>query len=345
MARRTGAPAREPVAEPTTTRLEREIFFRTFVRGARPPEAVTEQFVENLVEQELPPGAVLFRAGDPGDHIHYIVSGAIEMRDPTGQAAPWSFGPRDAIGGIDAIQSQPYSRTAVAVEHTLLLKLRFDDYFEILEDNFDFTRSMLGFMYADVEEMTRSLPDEVVHPRVTPSCEMELLAHTSGLGLVERLLVLREAGPWRTVRLQVLVRLAQEATERWLTAGESLFEPGQGSASLWFVAHGAIVAERREPPLTTRFGPGTMVLPFVGLAGAEKRYRAFAAEPSLVLALRKEDLWDVMEDHSDVTRALLAHAAAARARLQTIAADQAAGSAADHQLVVAPPANVTSPSS
>ncbi len=67
-----------------------------------------------------------------------------------------------------------------------------------------------------------------------------------------------------------------------------------------------------------------MVLPFAGLGQLEATYRVSAAEPSVVLALGKEDLWDVMEDHSDVARALLAHASRERARLQTIAIDRAA---------------------
>jgi hypothetical protein len=71
-----------------------------------------------------------------------------------------------------------------------------------------------------------------------------------------------------------------------------------------------------------------MVLPYAAIAQVEAPYRAAAAVPSLVLALGREELWDVMEDHAEVGRALLAHAARERARLQTYAVDRAAAIAA-----------------
>lgn len=316
------------MAEPVTNRVEREIFLRAFVRGTRAPEAVVQQFTGSLVEQRVPRGAVLFRAGEPGDHIHYVVSGRVEVRDPSGRAAPWSFGPRSAIGGIDVAQGQPYSRTAVAVEDAILFRIHCDDYFEILEDNFEFAKSLIGFLFRGVEELARPLPPEVVYPDQAGPGELAGLSGRRGLGLIERVLVLRAAAPLARIRLQVLVRLAQEARERRLAAGEALFEPGQGTGALWLVAHGCVVGERRDPPLAARFGPGQMVLPYAAIAQVEAPYRAAAAVPSLVLALGREELWDVMEDHAEVGRALLAHAARERARLQTYAVDRAAAIAA-----------------
>jgi CRP-like cAMP-binding protein len=248
----------------------------------------------------------------------------VELRDPSGRAAPWHFGVPSTIGVLDAMQGQPYSRTAVALEDTVLLKLRFEDYFEILEDNFEFSKFLIGIIYRSLEELSRPLEPDVVYPdRGCDESDVKLLALASGLDLVERVLVLRTAAPLRGIRLQVLVRLAQEASERLLVPGEPLFPPGRAPDALWFVARGSVIGRRDDPPLHARFAPGTMVLPLAALAQVETLYRATAAEPSLLLGLRKEDLWDVMEDHSDVTRALLAHAARERARLQTIAADLA----------------------
>jgi CRP/FNR family cyclic AMP-dependent transcriptional regulator len=312
------------MAESVTSRIEREIFFRTFARFARPPEAVVRQFVESLTEHRMPRGAVLFRAGDPGEYIYNVLAGTIELRDPTGLAAPWTFTGRSAIGVLDSIQGQPYSRTAVVLEDALLLRLRFDDYFEILEDNFEFTKVMVAFIYRGVEEVSRPLAADIVYPPCgCDEAEARLLA-SSSLDLVGRVLVLRSAASFRGIRLQVLVRLAQEATERVLMTGEPLFEPGRCADNLWFVARGSVIGRREAPPLAARFGPGEVVLPLAALGQVENLYRATAAEPSVVLGLRKADLLDVMEDHSDVTRALLAHAARERARLQTIAVDLAA---------------------
>jgi len=310
------------MAEPVTSRLQREIFFRTFASATRPSEAVVQQFVESLIEMQVPRGAVLFRAGDPSDYIHYIVSGQIRLDDPSGRTAPWSFGGRSAIGAIDAIQDQPYSRTAVAVEDVLLFRIRFEDYLEILEDNFEFAKAGVGFIYGRAEELSRGLPGDFVYPDQR-SPDLPIRRPLGRLGLVERVQVLRASRPFRQIRLQVLVSLAQAAAERRLGAGQTLYELGEDTSALWFVVSGSVVGERAVPALAARFAPGTMVLPLAALAQREAGYRAVAAEPSLVLALGKEDLWDVMEDHSDVVRALLAFVGQEHARLQTRVVDRA----------------------
>ncbi|HTE53442.1 MAG TPA: cyclic nucleotide-binding domain-containing protein [Kofleriaceae bacterium] len=326
-----------------TSRIEREIFFRTFARTARAPDAVVQQFVEDLTEQQIKRGEVLFRAGDPSEHIYYIARGSMELSDPSG-AAPWIFGGRSAVGAIDASMGQPYSRTAVALEDTLLLRMRIEDYFDILEDNFDFTKAMFGFLFGGVEELARPLAADLVYADGGGPTELGNLGRADGLGLVERALVLRASRPLAGIRLQVLIRLAQAASERRVAAGHALFEPGAGSSSLWLVCRGKIRGEyvgRDRPaddPFIADFGPGTMVLALAALAQAEASYRAVATEPTLVLGLAREDLWDVMEDHSDVVRAILAYAAGERARLQTIAADLAAGRTGE--VVVAAPLGV-----
>lgn len=329
------------MSERLTTRIEREIFFRTFVRAARAPDAVVQQFVEDLTELEVRRGEVLFRAGESSDHIFYIARGAVELIDPTGAAAPWRFGERSAVGAIDATLGQPYSRTATALEDSLILRMRIEDYFDVLEDNFEFTKAMFGFLYGGVEALARPLGVALAYPDQAGAIELAA-ARGDGMELVERVLVLRACRPLSRIRLQVLFRLAQGASERRLGAGQAVFEPGGGSDSLWAVARGAVRAEEAGPgarrrddggPASATFGPGTMVLSIAALAGAEAGYRAVTAEPTLLLGLAKEDLFDVMEDHSDVVRALMAHAAAERLRLQTLTADRAA---AGEPVVAAP---------
>lgn len=322
------------MSDPLTTRIEREIFFRTFARITRAPDAVVQQFVDDLSEQQVGRGEVLFRAGQSSDHIFYVARGSVELTDPTGKAAPWRFGERSAVGALDATLGQPYSRTATALEDSLLLRMRIEDYFDVLEDNFEFTKAMFGFLYGGVEALARPLGVELAYPDLGGAAPLPAPGRGDGFGLVERVLILRACRPLSRIRLQVLFRLAQGASERRLAAGLALFEAGKGSDSLWTVARGSIRAEETGSagvhrhgdgaPFAATFGPGTMVLSLAALAGTEASYRAVATEPTLLLGLAKEDLWDVMEDHSDVVRALLVHAAEERLRLQTLAADRAA---------------------
>jgi CRP-like cAMP-binding protein len=304
-----------------TSPFERELFFRSFIRGTRVPESVARQFAESVVEVVYPAGSVIYSQGEPSQHVTYVIRGEVELRAQGEQ--PWRFGSRSAIGGLDAFQEHPYSRTAVALADTLVLRIRYEDWMELLEDNFDFAKSAVHFFYRGLEGLSAEVAPEEVYPPLGEERLSSLrTAHT--LGLVERLQVLRAAEPFRRIRMQVLVRLAEASSERHLEAGEVLAEPGQTAGMIYLVARGAVEAARSKPPAVFSHLAGNTVHTYPAFGDEEASYRTRALEQTLLLALRKEDLFDVMEDHADVTRVLLAFGAAERQRLMRIKANRAA---------------------
>lgn len=303
--------------EPLVSRVERELFFRTFVTGVTPSDDFGSRFVDMLREDLHPPGALIFRKGELSERMFYVVRGSVELRSKGD--APFHFTGRSAIGGLDALQGVPYTRDAVAMEETVTLRIRMEDYFELLEDHFDVARQMVQGFARGADALIVGRPDEVMPER---GQETPLVPGGQAMGLVERLLVLRSAELFRKVRLQVLVRLAQLSTERALAPGEAVLDqPGM----LWSIASGAVRLERDEPPLVATIRAGATLATLAVLGGAESIYSATTLEPTRLLGVRRTDLIDVMEDHADLIRCTMGYLAAERARLMRIQANRKIG--------------------
>ncbi len=308
-------------SEVLTSRLEREIFFRSFVRGLRPPPSVAKAIIDYMREELHPPGSVIYRRGEPADFIHYMVRGEIELRAP--DKTPWIFEGRSILGALDAFQEQAYSRTAVATGETLLLKVPMEEYFDLMADNFDFAKSMLNVLFGGLDELSRALPATVAYPYENRM--PAILSPDATMGLVERVMVLRAARTLQRIRLQVLVRLAQQAEERRFSSGESVWSKGEIPDAFWVVAAGSVRLERevKSGPDFVDFLPGSVVGSIAAFGGREADYQARTTSPSLLLSVYKDDFFDVMEDHAELARAVLAFAAAERSRMQTILAGDA----------------------
>jgi CRP-like cAMP-binding protein len=73
-----------------------------------------------------------------------------------------------------------------------------------------------------------------------------------------------------------------------------------------------MVLARHTPRLVARFGPASVVGGSAALGDAERFYTARALSDSVLLRIREEDFFDVMEDHFDLARSVLAFMAEQR---------------------------------
>jgi CRP-like cAMP-binding protein len=101
--------------------------------------------------------------------------------------------------------------------------------------------------------------------------------------------------------------------------GDLAIRPGGSKQGcILVVARGVVELERDAPEFSARFGPRSIV---GGIAafGEDLRSAKFRAlTPALLLRIRDEDVIDVMEDHFDLTRALLRHSNLERERLMAL---------------------------
>src|SRR5262249_25940047 len=100
---------------------------------------------------------------------------------------------------------------------------------------------------------------------------------------------------------------------------EVLFEEGREQSAIFVLSHGSMELLSEELGIRAPFGPRSLLggyailSPFAG-------YTARAVGPAVVLKISRGGLFDVMEDHFEVTRSMFAFFTGERARLGALGA-------------------------
>jgi CRP-like cAMP-binding protein len=249
-------------------------------------------------------GQPLFAVGDPSGDVYFLVKGSVRMAAPAGSAAPpWDFDAPAIVGALDSFAGRPRTRSGVATGETHALALASSEWLAVLEDHADFARESLLRLAGTLARMHLEIPDDGGYHAPTPTAGSAAI--TIGLGFFEKTLALREVPSLRATGVQVTVRLVELATEIALGPGEALFHEGDACDALDVVASGMIEIDRSAPPLHAAFGPGTLVGGAAAIGVGRYPFGARTPDGAVVIRLRKDDVLDVMEDHFELTRALL----------------------------------------
>lgn len=298
-----------------TANVERELFIRSFF-SVNPPPRVTNQFVAAMEEVRFEEGEVIYRSGESPDNIYFIIDGAVRLEAP-GQA-PWELQEHSIVGIIDAALKRPHARTAIASRPVDGIVMAMQDYLDILNDNFDFTQTAILFGAARIHELSLDLAPHHVFPKLSEQqlLNFDLVHRAQPMDEIERLIVLHNARAFTDAPIQPLVSLARLAVEERWSPGEVIFEPGQPAPQLRFVAHGRVVVKREHPEVVGEFGPGGLLTGIGALAHPKHLYSATAKNETVTLRISKEDLFDAMEDHSELTRACFSFVARENERVR-----------------------------
>jgi CRP-like cAMP-binding protein len=269
-----------------------------FLEHAELDELAT--IAENVIEKTVPAGTVIATAGSRLRHVQLVVDGRIEVR-PHGPI--WL--PRHIYGALEVFAHREVAHTAIAATELHTLQFSAREIGEILEDNF-------GVLLATVRVLAgRVLATQTAAPReVTP-------ASTAQLGLVERLIVLRQQLPFATAGLPALATLAHASEEVSWPAQAIIAHAGEPATSATFIVAGSALALRDYDVSPLRAGAAIGLLET--LAGAP--HSATVETLSAVRALRctSSAILDVLEDHTDIGIAMLeAFAAELLDREQTL---------------------------
>ena len=282
----------------TTSRaVQRELFLRTLIGRSSLPS--TRELAELLRDGFFEAGAVLYAEGSASDQVYFIVRGTVTASKQGGVAH--EFGPGSVLGVLDAQQDHPHARTAVALTDVEALVLSAEDRLELMEDSFEHTRGMIRISSVGLADVGYA-PNERGEPGPTLAPKPEPLL------LIERVFTLRDTPAFRKASIQALVSLAPAADELRLAADQVLFELGETQHVFYVVVAGDIELER--PGLGRAcFRAASLLGGGAAFAGSLLRQRARAVTASVVLRLREEDFYDVMEDHFELARSVLSYIA------------------------------------
>lgn len=289
--------------------IERELFLRSM--GGGPQQGTTaEQLARAMTDASFRAGEIIYRAGDLARHIHFVTHGEVELtRD---DSEPWRLSAPAIIGVLDINLRRPFARTATALTDVRALVLDADDWHEAIDENFDFSTSAILRLAADVHRLHLTIsPGGAFLEPPPPSDDDEPHA----LNLQERALALLPVSCFQLAGIQALATLAMGAEERSLERGERLFTIDAPAGSFYVVARGTIQIRREAPLIQARFGPGSIVGGAAALSFATQQYTAEATSRAVVLEIRREDLFDALEDHTEMIHAMLAGLGVERERI------------------------------
>ena len=154
-------------------------FFELLGEGER------QALAHSIEQRNLGEGETLFHAGEPGDSLFVVCSGAIELyiKDVTGQKIVLAVAePGDWFGEVALLDAGPRTATAVAVTDSELVMFDRDNLIEVFQKNPHAALQMLAAM----TRMTRRA-DELLRTRVSRNVNEEV---------EEKLTPLQRAADW-----------------------------------------------------------------------------------------------------------------------------------------------------
>ncbi len=245
---------------------------------------------ENLIETRVPAGTVLATAGTRLRALHLILEGRIETRP---RAHAW--GPRQAFGALEVFANREALHTTVAATELRTLHLSAADIGEVLEDNF-------GVLLATLRE----LASRVVALAPPPPRAATMFTPGNPLGLVERLILLRQQLPFTRARLQALATLAHASDEIMWPAHTVVVRAGDPATGGFIIVDGTMLATRSGSVTTELLEPGALVGHLETLAGLPHSATIETTLPVRALRSGSSAILDVLEDHTDVGLAMMA---------------------------------------
>jgi CRP-like cAMP-binding protein len=243
---------------------------------------------ENVTPTTIPPGCIVVEAGQRPESIHLVLDGT--LRGPPGSIG---WGPRHVFGALETFANRPVLTTVVADTEVHTLRLAAHEVGDLLEDNFK-------VLIATVRELARQLLARGHSP--SPAVMSPVQMHR--IGLVERLILLRQLLPYCAARLQALATLARASEELTLPAKSELVLAGTHAEYGVVVIEGSIAVH--DGASTRVLGPGAHVGHLEALAAAP--FTAGVESLTQVRVLRSEaaTMLDVLEDHTDMGVAMIA---------------------------------------
>ena len=303
--------------------VELQLSVRQFVAGSF-SASIAGQMASILREVVFPAGKTLYREGEAVEHLYLLLDGRVELT--TADEDPWVMTPGAGFGILDAELGRRYSRDARAITDARTLVARIEDWLDLFEDNAELIPKRIEMLAAGVRDYGRRVdppggfpPPEIIPPRAS-SMPLSADGDARELNPFERLVALRDCPMLERAPTQALIQLARVATPRIFRVGETLVSEGQSQEALFVVVSGTLIARGGEPEVHAAFGPSDLAGGYLGLGQGGWPVTLEAATDGCLLAINYVDLYDVVEDHFQAGRSILAYLAGERVRLQRVKA-------------------------
>lgn len=140
------------------TTIEKVMILKSVSIFAEIPGETLAEVARVCEEVEVDEGNKIIGKGDQGDSLYMIVSGQVRVHD--GENTLNTLTDRDFFGEMALLDSAPRAASVTAVEHTHLLRLDQEAFFELLEDQPQIARGIIHLLSSRLRERIQDL-DEI----------------------------------------------------------------------------------------------------------------------------------------------------------------------------------------
>jgi CRP-like cAMP-binding protein len=126
------------------------------------------------------------------------------------------------------------------------------------------------------------------------------------LDLVERIVLLRKAAPFREAGLDALAELARQLDEKRWDPGSMVMSAGEMGHRIEILVCGQVECHEQTRDLDYIVGAGFALGVMEAYAGVRRDYHAVALDHVVSLSLSAGMMIDLMEDHPDIADSIIA---------------------------------------
>jgi ATP:ADP antiporter, AAA family len=241
------------------------------------------------------PGTVLLQEGVVPATVHVLLDGRVTAA--AHGAEPRTIESPATLGFVEALQGAQMRRTIRTMDIAVTLTMSGEELRTLLGDNTGLVRGLFTTL-AD-----RVSPDMASNLQPTGAAhELQQLA-AGGLQPVEKILALQRVPVFSRISVDEMRPLGDIAHTQPMVAGETLF-PESAPVALWLILSGeAALSDPSEGGQVLARG-GDIIGSVCMLSGRPLNYSAAVTKPGIALRIDREDLFDLLEQRTDLLRQL-----------------------------------------
>jgi CRP-like cAMP-binding protein len=275
--------------------IERLLYLRSLPTLGHLPPSELASIAHYTRERLFRRGELLLREGEPAGSVFFLVDGRVSMRR-AGRTIRTVEAPF-AVGFLPVLARDPNGMEARAEVDTLTLALGADELLDAFEDSFSLLEGAVRQMSKQLVEVQRELEVQGLMPRDEP---VETPYPEQELDLVQRLVLMRQTGPYREASLDPLIEMARRASEVRFEPGDWLWHEGEPAGWGMHVVHGVVRCQGDGGRRVFRMGPGSVVGYIETYANQARGYDAVAETRVVGLRGDTEAFFDVLEDNYEL---------------------------------------------
>ena len=107
-------------------------------------------------EVDFEPGEALMTEGEIGDSMYLILTGEVEVLKGHSEVA--GLGPKECVGEMAILDSEPRSATVRARTPTRALQVEREDFYDLLNERIDIARGIVKVLCRRLRETTARAP-------------------------------------------------------------------------------------------------------------------------------------------------------------------------------------------